>query len=379
MRKLMTFALFMAVLLGIAACTSDGADDNTYLSLEINPAMEMIINKEEKVVSYSLRNEAAEIVAAGLQLKDMNYEDALHLYLNAAVETGYLDVERNDNAVAIQTCKAKEDDASQFQLQIETKLQTYFEENKLGAVVLNQGEVNEAVQELVDLYDITFGFAKLVDAYVAADETHTIEEALEMTPSELIGALVGLQDAYMAQYRNQREVGAQAIKDELEEALQSKVQAHRDAVTAGTVETPDTTGVKQAYLNDYEGEKAEFVIRNQERIEYAHALKTGDIEQYLVAEFSYEKSSEELPYIVTYHTITLNDDNTYEESYSWVSRTTEEVTTATEEGTWEVVLGILVLTNDSDDTKEFTISGARIVYENLDEILITFKKVITVE
>lgn len=377
MKKLFTFALFMVMLFGIAACTSDGADDYSYVSLEINPAMEMIINKEENVVSYSLRNEAAEIIAAGLELKDMNYEEALHLYLNAAVETGYIDTERNDNAVAIQVSKTKEEDANQFQLQVETQLNAYFGENKLGAVVLNQGEVNEAVQELVDLYDITFGFAKLVDAYVALDETHTVEEALEMTPQELIDALVGLQDAYLAQYRNQREVGAQAIKDELEVALQAKVQAHRDAVTAGTAEMPDTTGVKQAYLNNYEGLKAEFVIRNQERIEYAHAIKTGEVAQYLVGEYSYEKSSEQLPYIVTYHNFTLNSDGTYTESWSWVSRTNAQTTDGTDQGTWAVVEGILVFTNENEYSKDFEIQGARIVYEDLDGILITFKKLVT--
>ncbi|PKK96317.1 MAG: hypothetical protein CVV58_06985, partial [Tenericutes bacterium HGW-Tenericutes-3] len=173
MKKIFTFALFMVMLFSVTACMSDGADENTYLSLEINPTMEMIINKEEKVVSYSLRNEAAEIVAAGLQLKDMNYEDALKLYLNAAVETGYIDVERNDNAIAIQACNGEED-ANQFQLQVETKLQNYFQENKLGAVVLNLGEVSEAVLELVDTYDISVGFAKLVDAYVAADDANTL-------------------------------------------------------------------------------------------------------------------------------------------------------------------------------------------------------------
>jgi len=377
MKKLFTFALFMVMLFGIAACTSDGADDYSYVSLEINPAMEMIINKEENVVSYSLRNEAAEIIAAGLELKDMNYEEALHLYLNAAVETGYIDTERNDNAVAIQVSKTKEEDANQFQLQVETQLNAYFGENKLGAVVLNQGEVNEAVQELVDLYDITFGFAKLVDAYVALDETQTVEEALEMTPQELIDALVGLQDAYLAVYRNQREVGAQAIKDELEVALQAKVQAHRDAVTAGTAQMPDTSNVKAAYLNNYEGLKAEFVIRNQERIEYAHAIKTGEVAQYLVGEYSYEKSSEELPYIVTYHNFTLNSDGTYTESWSWVSRTNAQTTDGTDQGTWAVVEGILVFTNENEYSKDFEIQGARIVYEDLDGILIAFKKLVT--
>ncbi|MCF7931027.1 MAG: lipocalin family protein, partial [Acholeplasmataceae bacterium] len=202
-------------------------------------------------------------------------------------------------------------------------------------------------------------------------------EALEMTPQELIDALVGLQDAYLAQYRNQREVGAQAIKDELEVALEAKVQAHRDAVTAGTAQMPDTTGVKQAYLNNYEGLKAEFVIRNQERIEYAHAVKNGEVAQYLVGEYNYEKSSEELPYIVTYHNFTLNSDGTYTESWSWVSRTNAQTTDGTDEGTWAVVEGILVFTNENEYSKDFEIQGARIVYENLDGILITFKKLVT--
>jgi len=379
MKKLITVALLMAVLFSMAACTSDNTSENTYLSIDINPAMEMIVNQEENVVSYALRNEAAEIVAAGLQLKDMNYEEALQLYLNAAIQTGYIDTERNDNAVAIQACHSSDDDANQFQVQVENQLQTYFDENKLGAVILNQSEIYTAIQELVDLYDISFGFAKLVSAYVAADETHTIDDALEMTSAELINALGVLQDAYLEQYKNQREVGAQAIKDELEEALRSKVEAHHQAVVDGTAVQPDTTGVKQAYLDDYEGIKTEFVLRNQERIEYAHAIKTGEISQYLVGFYNFEKSSEQLPYIITYQHLTLNANGTYLESYSWASRTLPQTSTGTDEGTWEVVEGILILTNNSGYSKEYTIQGARIVYEDFDGILSFYKKQATVE
>ncbi|MFH0767266.1 MAG: hypothetical protein ABII85_05315 [Bacillota bacterium] len=374
MKKLMTFALFMVMLISLAACTDDSADENTYLSVEINPAMEMIINKAENVVSYSLQNEAAEIVAAGLDLVGMNYEEALHLYLNAAVDTGYIDIERNDNAVALMAGSSKDDDANAFQLQVETKLQTFFQENAIGAVVLNQGEVNEDLQELVDLYDISIGFAKLVDAYVSADETHTIEEALLMTPAEIMEALVDVQDAYMAQYRNQRQLEAQAVKDELAEALQSKVAAHRQAVTNGTAVQPDITGVKNAYLADYEGEKEQFVIRNQERVEYVNAIINGEVAEYLVGTYAYEKSSEELPYIVTYYTITLDDDGTYTESYSLEDRDTQEVTTAEVEGTWAFADGTLVLTSAAEEVSEYSVMGIRITFENDDSILITFKK-----
>jgi len=363
----------------MAACTSDEATDYTYLFLEINPTMEMIINQDGNVVSYNLRNEAAEIVAAGLELEGMNYEEALHLYLNAAVQTGYIDVERNDNALAIQACNENEDDADQFQVQVQSMLQTYMAENKLGAVVLNQGEVNEAVLALVDEYDITFGNAKLIDAYLSIDETNTIEDALAMTNAELIDALVGLQESKMLTFRNQRQVGAQAIKDELADALQSKVQAHLDAVAAGTAEQPDTTGVEAAYLNDYEGLKEAFVIRNEERVEYAYAVMNGEVAQYLVGTYQFENSDETLPYAITYHNYELLGDGTYTESYSWTITGQIQVQTGENTGTWVVVDGALVLTNQAQETIEFQLLGNRIVFENQDGIEITFRRQISTD
>jgi len=375
MKKLLAITLFLLAGIGLSACAmTQAADVNTFLSIEINPSMAMIVNQEENVVSYSLNNEAAEIVAAGLDLVGMNYEEALQLYLNAAVQTGYIDTERNDNAVAIQACSANDGDASQFQLQVETQLQTYFSENKLGAVVLNQSEVNQAVQDLAEANDISFGFAKLVQAYLDADEANTLEAALEMTPTELIDALGLVQVSTMAEYKNQRELGAQAIKDELAVALQSKVEAHNQAVLAGTCEQPDSTGVKEAYLNDYEGIKAEFVTRNQERVEYASAQANGQVSEFLVGTYSYENSSEELPYIVTYQNYVLNSDGTYTESHSWTSRTSSQTVTSEDSGTWEVVGGVLVMTNANEYVQNFEISGSRIIFEDQDGIQVTFRK-----
>ncbi len=376
MKKLMTLGLFMVMLIGVAACTSDNTEDLTYLSVDINPAMEMIINQEQYVVSYALNNEAAEIVAAGLNLEGMKYDEALHLYLNAAVATGYIDIERNDNAVAIQAYNGNDEDSNQFQIQVETKLQTYFQENALGAVVLYQGEVSESLQALVDQYDISLGKARLIEAYVAADEANTIEDALEMTSQEIMDALVITQDAYMLQYRNQKQSGAQEVKDELEDALRSRVEAHQALVTAGTAVQPDTTGVKQAYLDDFDGIKSQFVIRNQERVEYANACINGEINEYLVGEYDYEKSSEDLSYTVTYYTFILDTDGTYSESYSLVYTDETGTVTLDETGTWSVVEGKLVLVSSDEITQEFDIQGARIVLEIPDNTFLTFKKIV---
>ncbi|MBN2299563.1 MAG: hypothetical protein JXC31_00080 [Acholeplasmataceae bacterium] len=375
MKKLMTLGLMMIALISMAACTSDDTEDYTYLSVDINPAMEMIINQEQKVVSYTLKNEAAEIVAAGLNLESMNYEEALHLYLNAAVQTGYIDIDRNDNAVAIQAYQGEDETGSQFQLEVQNKLQTYFQENALGAVILYQGEVSESLQALVDDYDISLGYAKLIEAYLGADESNTLEDALALTPKEIIDTLVIEHEASMLSYRNQRQVEAQNVKDEMEEALRSRVEAHQALVDGGSAVQPDTTGVKAAYLNNYEGLKAEFTIRNQERVEYAYACMNGEVAEYLVGTYEYLSSSDILEYTVTHYTFTLNDDDTYEESFEITYSDERGTVILDETGFWEVVSGELVLTSDSEATKTLTIQGSKICFENEDLIILTFKKI----
>lgn len=375
MKKLFLVSIMLITVLALASCSTSQAD-STYLSVEINPEMEMVINQEMNVVSYSLGNEAAEIVAAGLNLVGMNYEEALKTYLNAAIATGYIDIDRNDNAIAFQAYNQNETTMNQFQLEVQTKLQDYIGENKLGVVLMNQGEVNTELQTLVDQYDITYGFARLVVAYVALDETRTIEEAVTMTPSELMNAVVDDQKTFMEQYRNQRQLDVQAVKDALEEALQSRVEAHHQAVLNGTISTPDTTGIKEQYLNDYEGIKEAFVLRNQERVQYANALINGVVNQLLVGTFNYEKSSKPLDYSVVTHEITLNSDQTYTESYQYTYTDETQNVNVTETGTWAVIEGKLVLTNSESVIKEFQIFGTRLIFENEDGIFMTLKKII---
>ncbi len=239
------------------------------LTLEINPKVEFILDPEGYVLSYMYKNEDAEIVGAGLELIGLHYEYALQYYLNAAVDTGYIDLTRSDNAVVVQTSSMNEGESSNLQVQVQTKLQTYFQENAIGAVVLNHGEIDEEVQNLIDLYDISAGYAKLILSYMEAYPESIIDDVLMLPIQELIIHLVDTQFSYMETYQNERELNCQAIKDELAEALMSQVQAHHQAVLDGTITQPDLTGVKEAYLLNYQAMHDAFVSRNEDRVNQA--------------------------------------------------------------------------------------------------------------
>jgi hypothetical protein len=268
MKKLITMFSAMCMLMFVVACTgleTPEASTDLLLSVEINPAIEFMIGNDERVKSYRLMNEDAEIVAAGLDLVGMNYEDALQAFMHEAIDAGYLDVERNDNAVALMAANGDSESENQFREQVEVKLQQYFQENAIGAVVLNHGELDEVLIAFAEQYELSIGIAKLILSYMEANPEAVLEDVLEMKPSELTEVLIGDHQAFMNTYQNQRQTNALEVKVNMENAVLAKVQAHWQAVNQGTAVQPDMTGVKAMYQANYDDMHQAFVVRNETR------------------------------------------------------------------------------------------------------------------
>lgn len=271
MKKLfLTFAIIFASI-GLLGCVQLNSEysDYTYLSLEMNPAIDFIIDKNDNVHTYQLRNEDAEIVAAGLELEGKNYEEALRLYLNAAIQTGYIDVSRADGAVMIQSGGRSEAKNNAFMIRVENKIQTFFQENAIGAVVLRNSEFDEEVINLAEENNISFGFAKIVLAYMNVNEEAVLEDVLELKPRDIIQSLIDESNQYLNQYRNQNQIQAQIIKDEMISSIQEQVQAHRDGVQNGTITQPDISGLMEQYRNSFRSMHENYVNRNQNRVQHA--------------------------------------------------------------------------------------------------------------
>jgi hypothetical protein len=271
MKKVLLILALIFTGFSLMACNlnEDEYSDYSYLSLEINPAVDFVIDKDEKVTTYQFRNEEAEVVAAGLDLIGKNYEEALQLYLNAAIDTGYLDVTRDDGAIMVQTGGKNDEENLNFMNQVQTHLQNFLQENAIGAVVMNFGEVDTETKEYAQTNDVSYGFAKMVLNYLEINPDANEEDALEMTPKEIMDELIENANQYRSRYTNQIQNSAQAIKDELVEALRSQVQAHRDSVDQGTKSQPDISGLKTMYQSNFESMKSAYQTRNQERLQQA--------------------------------------------------------------------------------------------------------------
>lgn len=67
-----------------------GKEPYFYVAVDINPSLELILNKQEKVMEAKPLNMDGKVLLEGLNLKEQDVEEALKIISKAALEKGYL-------------------------------------------------------------------------------------------------------------------------------------------------------------------------------------------------------------------------------------------------------------------------------------------------
>ncbi len=259
MKKVFAIISVLVLALTLSACSGETVEDGTsYLAVDINPSIEFVVNEDDQIESYTLLNEDAEIVAADLDFEGMAYEDALDLYLDAAIETGYLDVNSEDNAVFITT--DGEDEA--FEENVNTEVRNHLEERGVGAAVM-AGGMDDIYHTLAEEHSIGVGRARLLSRAVEIDGDITFEEALEMDMGDIMAILVSDHHNQMQSFKNNRQQTREAMKSALEDEVRSEVEARNQAVEEGNAPEVDIDGLTQDFQENKEARMSEYQSRRK--------------------------------------------------------------------------------------------------------------------
>lgn len=142
----------------------------TYLSISINPDVELAVNDSGVVEEVLPINADADVITSDLNLVGNTVEDASAKIVDAAVETGYIDEYSTDNTVVVTT--AGDDDAQTKNIQdrVMTKLNEHFESRKIYPVLVAKGLTDDLKAD-ADKYNISNGKMLLIDYAVALDPT----------------------------------------------------------------------------------------------------------------------------------------------------------------------------------------------------------------
>lgn len=234
MKKIAVLLLTLSIALGLSACATTQAEESQYyVSVDINPSIEFIVDEDDNVVSFELLNEDAEIIAAGIDFIGMNVEDALALFLEKATEAGYIDVAGDDNAVLITVLGEEEnDEVGELRNRLRNRAQREFAAKSIMASVFTEDFTAEDLVAEAEELGVSPGKLKLIKAAQMVDEELLVEDAIDMPVKDLMAIIREHhqdQRALMTEERiNARIELRQQLMEEHRVALEEHLRANED-------------------------------------------------------------------------------------------------------------------------------------------------------
>lgn len=178
-------AVFVLVIAGIfLAGRFQGGNTSALaavVSLDVNPGIELNVDKNEKVISVSAVNDDGREVLSGMELDGTSFDVAVNAIIGSMLQHGYLD--DTANSILLSVSGVDGYDADKLQAELTERVSKRLSD----CAVLSQN-VSDADSELVEKankYGITVGKAKLIEEIVSSNSRHNFEELVGLTINEL--------------------------------------------------------------------------------------------------------------------------------------------------------------------------------------------------
>lgn len=187
------FAILVC-LFSFVACKNDESNEGqavatSMVRMDINPSVELILDQNDKVLSFRVENEDAALAFYGEEgVVGLTVEEATNKILDITAEYDYLNKDNNDVSISVYGKDGDAENAifTKIKASMETNTETY----KFDVVINNNNSdfSNEiVVEKLKDRYpNLTVSKYALINEAVECDASLTFDAAYEMSISDLL-------------------------------------------------------------------------------------------------------------------------------------------------------------------------------------------------
>ena len=172
----------------------------SYISIDINPSIELETNFADKVIGTNGANEDAIAVLSAVDISNKPIYEAVKTIVEETIDQGYINNEK-DNAILITVANDNEEKSTNIDEKIKTTVDEVLENTKQTAEVVdvvtkkNQTEVKDTAKQL----GISVGKANVIDnilrkANKNGETNFTTEQLMNLSVKELIQLFKGDKD-----------------------------------------------------------------------------------------------------------------------------------------------------------------------------------------
>ena len=154
------------------------------VSLDVNPSIEIQVNKKEEVLAVNPRNEDAQIVVGDMDFKGSNLDVAVNALIGSMLRNGYL----NELANSILISVDNQDPAKSTELQerLANEINAVLQSGTFDGAVLGQSiSADSKLRELADTYGITLGKAQLIQQITQQSAFYSFEDLVPLSINDL--------------------------------------------------------------------------------------------------------------------------------------------------------------------------------------------------
>ncbi len=181
--RAMAAAACLCLLLGGGFSYYEFGQIVTVVGLDVNPSVELCLNRQDRVVKSIALNEDGEAIISRKDINGRKLEEAVDSVITTMTEQGYLKKNESErSAVLVTVSSKKKDDRKQELCQnLSSNVEHSLAANEVQAVVYEQPAVveEEARQEILELakeYQISQGKASFIQALVEENENVQAED-----------------------------------------------------------------------------------------------------------------------------------------------------------------------------------------------------------
>ena len=177
-------AVLVLIIAGVFAVKNLGAPSDTLaavVSLDVNPSIELNVDKDEKIISAKGLNDDGRRVLGDMELEGSSLEVAVNAVIGSMLKNGYLDDMANSILVSVSGVNGYDADKLRSTLADDVNRQL----ENCSVLSQNVSNADSDTVKLADKYGITVGKAALIRQIVAADSRHSFEELAPLSINEL--------------------------------------------------------------------------------------------------------------------------------------------------------------------------------------------------
>ncbi len=223
-------ACFCMIALAGGTYTYQNGRVDSVIGIDVNPSVELSVNKRNKVLSAQALNEDARNIMEQMDLKGVDLNVAVNAVIGAMVTNGYLT--DADNAILVTVANDSVKKAKNLRSTVVGDIKTALKEQQLEAVVYDQQAIEEdQVKSFALDYGISYGKAYFLKELMDQNSSLTLDDMKD---------LASLNMEQIAKVITERSYAVGGRTEVTEETTKESTSASETTIEKNTMETAPT-------------------------------------------------------------------------------------------------------------------------------------------